>query len=531
MNQVLLILAPALPLLLAPLAMKRRWVLPLAALPALLLAVLVPIGSGVALPWLLLGVHLELDAVGRLFLLFSTLIWLATAIYVALGRGTEGAAASFGVFFLLAMAGNILLIVAADIVTFYVGFALMGLSAYGLVLRRSQLARRAGRVYLAFTLVGELALFGAMLLLFAAGGSLLFADLAARPVPGGAVVLLLLGFGIKVALPGLHPWLPMTYAAAPIAAVAVLSGPMMKAGLLGWLRFLPPGAPGVDTWGPPLMLLGGLGILLGVSIGVLQRAPRAVLAYSSVAKMGLIMVLFGQLLTAPPYADALLTSLLLFAMHHLLVKSTLFLGLGEWQRRGGELWILAGLTLLALSMAAVPLTGGATAKDAIKAALGGELGMLMTLSAIGTVLLMARFLVLLAGRPVHLGIEPVLPGLIWAGLVVIAFWGPFWPAEATANVAGLGSLALGVALGVAAWRAAKGRPRALPGIPPGDIFLLFARLRLRPPAFEWRGPGGPGLNSLPSTPAGERAQTTLLGPGLYLLAVMSLLFGALWLPL
>ena len=350
MSQSLLVLAPLLPLLLAPLmplAVARRWqwILALAALPALLLALLAPVGSAVTLPWLLLGVHLELDAVGQLFLLFSSLIWLATGVYVAFGRGADADSGSFGVYFLLAMAGNLLLIVAADMMTFYAGFALMGLSAYGLVLRRSQRARRAGRVYLAFTLAGELALFGAMLLLFGAGGSLLFSDLATGPLPAGAIVLLLLGFGIKVALPGLHPWLPLTYTAAPVAAVAVLSGPMMKAGLLGWLRFLPPGAPGADSWGPLLMVLGGLGMLLGVAVGLLQRDPRAVLAYSSIAKMGLISVLFGAALANPAHADALLAALLLFAMHHLLVKSTLFLGLGEWQRRGSRFWVLAGLAL------------------------------------------------------------------------------------------------------------------------------------------------------------------------------------------
>jgi len=537
MSQALLILAPLLPLLLAPLvplAVVRRWhlMLAVAALPALLLALLAPVGSAVALPWLLLGVHLELDAVGRLFLLFSSLVWLATGVYVGSGRA-EGAGRAFGVYFLLAMAGNLLLIVAADMMTFYAGFALMGLSAYGLVLRRSQRARRAGRVYLAFTLAGELALFSAMLLLFGAGGSLLFSDLATTPLPDGAIALLLLGFGIKVALPGLHPWLPLTYTAAPIAAVAVLSGPMMKAGLLGWLRFLPPGVPGAESWGPPLMVLGGLGILLGVVVGVLQRDPRAVLAYSSIAKMGLISVLFGAALSNPLYADALLAALLLFAMHHLLVKSTLFLGLGEWQRRGSRFWVLTGLALLALSMAAVPFSGGAAAKEAIKVALDGELGLLLALSAIGTVFLMTRFLLLLPGRPARSAEPAMVPGLTWSILVAVAFWAPFWPTEVPGNLEGLGSLAVGAGLALTAWWIGRSRLASVPYVPPGDAFRLLARLRLRRPTLEWRGLTGPGPKSWLSTPdAAQRGEeTALLGSGLYLFAVMSLLLGALWFPL
>ena len=58
---------------------------------------------------------------------------------------------------------------------------------------------------------------------------------------------------------------------------------MINAGLLGWLRFLPPGTPGLQSWGEPLMLLGAVGVALGVLVGVAQRDPRAVLGYSSIA--------------------------------------------------------------------------------------------------------------------------------------------------------------------------------------------------------------------------------------------------------
>ena len=244
MNTALIIAAWLTPLLLLPLASRaagQGWT-PLAVVPALAATVAAPVGTAVNIPWLLLGVTLEMDQTAQLFMLFSALLWLFAALYAELGTDAAARSARFRLFFLLSMAGNMLLILAADIDDFYSGFALMGLAAYGMIVQpRSQRARRAGRVYLGWTLVGELALFSAIVLLGADIGSQLFTDLRVHKFPVIAVALLVFGFGIKLALPGCISGCAMTYASAPIAASAVLSGPMISAGLLGWLHFLPRG--------------------------------------------------------------------------------------------------------------------------------------------------------------------------------------------------------------------------------------------------------------------------------------------------
>ena len=121
------------PLLLLPFTGTRaaRWLPALAVLPGLVVAVSVPEGAAVELGWLLLGVQLALDGTARLFLLYSSLAWLAAALYILLRPDAATGKGSFLLCFLLAMAGNLLLILAADMLTFYAGFALMGLSAYG----------------------------------------------------------------------------------------------------------------------------------------------------------------------------------------------------------------------------------------------------------------------------------------------------------------------------------------------------------------------------------------------------------------
>jgi hypothetical protein len=187
-----------LPLLLALLAGKRyaSRVTVLAPVPALVAAVFVPVGSSVSLPWLLLGVELGLDDTGRVFLLFSSLLWLLASLYAAGSLASDHKATRFRIFFLLAMAGNLGLIVARDAVSFYLGFTLMGLAVYGLIAHpASQHARRAARRYLVWTIAGEMLLFVAVVMLAAQhSGVVSFSVLQSSPPGGFVMLLLLIGF-------------------------------------------------------------------------------------------------------------------------------------------------------------------------------------------------------------------------------------------------------------------------------------------------------------------------------------------------
>ena len=538
MNGLILLLPPLMPILMALLVhrLQSRWWLFSAALPALLVGLLAEEGGAITIPWLLLGMHFALDSTGRLFLLFGALIWMLAALFMPNRELATGATGYVKQTFLLALAGNGLLILAADMLTFYVGFALMGLSAYGLVRGRSQRARRAARVYLAFTLVGELALFSALLFLMASGDSLLFEELTAEPIPAMALVLLLLGFGIKVALPGLHLWLPRAYVLAPVFGVAVLSGPMMKAGLLGWLRFLPFGTPLEPLWGNALMFLGVVGVVLGMLMGVFQRDPRGVLAYSSIGKMGLFSALIGFALNQPELAGALLPAMVLLALHHLLVKPMLFMGLELWRQGEPRVWLLPALSLLAISLAAVPLTGGAMAKSVLSEVLGGELAWLLFLSGTAATVLMGRLLWLLQ--------EPFKPrradrvrSLGWLILLPLAVWTPFAWDAVSYEVKGVthlvaGSLLLIVAVALRHWLI---QPFAM-------LQNIGQRIRFRSTRFRFEYAAVGGQVNLLRLPLKQSLQalTTYLknqrmkaggDPGIWWLLLMVALPGALGLSL
>ena len=536
----LLIAIPLLPLILAlsmPL-LRSGHIMILAPVTALLAAFLIPVNSSVHLPWLLAGAHWQLDSISQLFLLFSSVIWLVTSLYVVFARDDQTNRAIYRCLFMLAMGGNMLLIIAADMTSFYLGFAMMGLSTYGLILRPSQRARRAARVYLGFTLVGELALFIAMLILFDSSGSMLFIDIHHQAIPDLAVAFLLLGFGIKLALPGLHPWLPLTYTAAPLISVAVLSGPMMKAGLLGWIRFLPPGGENLQTWGGVLIWLGVAGLVLGSILALMQSRASAILAYSSIAKMGLLSSLFGYSLAHPEQADIVIGALVLFAMHHLLVKSALFIGLNNYQQSQGNSWVYFGLVLLSLSLIGLPFSGGSGAKSALDLATDGDLGLLLILSGFATALMMLHFLWTVKKQAITNVLMPGLaasrsaPNLAWWLLLPLAWFGPFMPDAIQFESKSLLITASAIALYFYIRKTWSRPSRQALIFQPGDIYHLFKRVRLINPVqikhdhsllalFVWPQPKTSKLSG----------SLSLTIPGLLWFAVLTLLIISLLTPL
>jgi hydrogenase-4 component B len=434
---MLLILVWLAPLLLGLLQFARprtsAWLAASAAAPALMAALLAPVGTVVDLPWMVLGAQYGMDATAQTFLFFTALLWLLAAIFGVSYLAKDDRRSHFLGFFLLAMAGNFGLIVAQDMISYYTWFALMSFASYGLVIHTSQdEARTAARVYIVLVVIGEVLLFAALALLFAASGTLNF-DATAGNL---AATLVFVSFGIKAGVILLHVWLPLAHPAAPIPASAVLSGAMIKAGVLGWLRFLQPVDSSVE-WGEFLIGVGLLTAFYGALIGVTQHNVKTVLAYSSISQIGLITVAVGAWLVGGRVEQAALTAVLLYAMHHALAKGSLFLGVGF---AGAGRGVLAVLLLPALALAGVPLTSGAVAKAALKTATatlpGGWpalLNWLLPLAAVGTTLLMARFLWLMARSPTP---PKAIPHAMWGawlmlnvGVATVLF---AWPTAAPA---------------------------------------------------------------------------------------------------
>ena len=162
--------------------------------------------------------------------------------------------------------------------------------------------------------------------------------------------------------------MPLAYTAAPIPAAAVLSGAAVKAGVIGFIRFLPLGVA-MPEWGEALATAGIFSAFYGVVVGITQENPKTVLAYSSVSQMGLLAAALGMGLAAGDPGTALGASF--SAAHHILVKGGLFLAIGVSATAGARLWpVLIPAAVLALGLGGLPLTGGTLAKLAVKAQFG-----------------------------------------------------------------------------------------------------------------------------------------------------------------
>lgn len=533
MIAVLLLLVPLAPLLLLAALAHRGWrarvagLAWVAPLPGLACALLAP-GARLVLDERL-GLTLALDAPGALLMGGAALLWCAASLF-ARAYLDAPVLPRFAAWWLPTMAGSLGIFLAGDLLSFYMLFALASLPAWGLVVHdRTARAWDAGATYILLTVVGEAALLAAFVLMAAAapGESLALAevvpalkDAALRDV---TVALLLIGFGLKAGLVPLHVWLPIAHPAAPMPASAVLSGAIVKAGIIGLVRFLPFDGT-LAAWGDALFAAGFATAFWGVGCGIAQRNPKTVLAYSTVSQMGVTIAALGVGIAAglgtTPAAAAF------YGLVHMLAKGALFLAIGVAAGSGGRArWlVLLPALVLALGFGGLPFTGGWLAKEAVKAELGGGVaGMLSALSAAGSTMLMLHFVRrLAAGCAENAADRPALAILLpWLGLAAASVLVPVLCFVAVGG--SFGASLRWAALAKALWPVLAGAllfgallrwGDRLPGVPEGDV-ILFARSALR-----LASPVGPALIRV------EAALRAWPAAGLALLAV-ALALGAM----
>jgi formate hydrogenlyase subunit 3/multisubunit Na+/H+ antiporter MnhD subunit len=199
--------------------------------------------------------------------------------------------------------------------------------------------------------------------------------------------------------------------------------------------------------------------------------------------MGVIAAVLGMGLAAGNDGAVLAASV--YAAHHILVKGALFLAVGVVAATGARRLspVLLPASVLALSLGGLPLTGGALAKLAVKAPLGdGVVGLLATLSAAGTTLLMLHFLGCLVptAAPDAQGTAPARLVLPWLATALAAVAVP-WTLYLTIGSGTLSEALAPAELWTALWPVLVGGVLAvglrrwgnrLPRIPEGDVVVV-----------------------------------------------------------
>ncbi|ODM04942.1 complex I subunit 5 family protein [Eisenbergiella tayi] len=330
-----------------------------------------------------LPVYFKVDAVGRLFVSVVTIVWVLAGIYAFRYMQHEDCNKRYFGFYLIVYGVLVGLDFSGNLITFYLFYECMTLLSLPLVFHtRTREAVMAGLKYLFYSLAGAyLALFGLYFinrygntLTFTAGGVLDFSLVEGHE--GLLLVvafLMLMGFGVKAGLFPMQGWLPAAHPVAPAPASAVLSGIIVKSGVLGIIRvvYFIFGAEFLKgSWVQKVFLGLALGtVFLGSMLAYLEKGLKKRLAYSTVSQVSYI--LFGLLLLNP----AGMIGAFLHVIFHAVIKSGLFLCAGaiifrtgktrvdELRGIGKEMPVTIGcMTLLSLALIGIPPASGFVSK-------------------------------------------------------------------------------------------------------------------------------------------------------------------------
>ena len=232
-----------------------------------------------------------------IFLVSTILVALISISYLGSGNRKQG---PYYLLILLATLGMMLMAAGNELIIVFLGLELMSLSLYVLAgyFRESPASSEAGMKYL---LLGAFAsaffLYGIALIYGGAGTTSVpaIAEAIASPDKSplllAGMFLLIVGFGFKVAIVPFHQWAPDVYEGAPTTIAAFISAGPKAAGFAAFLRIFMEALPNLQVeWSGVLIVLAMLTMTVGNVVAIAQTNIKRMLAYSSIAHAGYILI-------------------------------------------------------------------------------------------------------------------------------------------------------------------------------------------------------------------------------------------------
>lgn len=403
-------------------------------------------------PALHVNLTITLDGLSLLFALLVNGVGALILVYAGAYLAGNPFLGRFYAFLLLFMASMLGLVLAANLLALFVFWELTSLSSYFLIgfdNKRAQ-ARASALQALLVTGGGGLALMAGLILLGQAGGSFEIPTLLARSeqivshsLYAPALVLILLGAFTKSAQFPFHFWLPGAMEAPTPVSAYLHSATMVKAGIYLLAR-LSPALGGSELWVWCVACVGGITMLLGAWLALLQSDLKRILAYSTISSLGLLTMLLGL------GGEAAVTAAMAFLLGHALYKGALFQVAGALDHATGTRDVdrLSGLgrvmpitavaaCIAALSMAGLPPLFGFIAKElSYEASLHASAsGWITTAAVAANVLLVAAAAVVgirpFVGKPLPTPEQAhEVPLGLWLGPIILSalsFGLGIWP--------------------------------------------------------------------------------------------------------
>jgi NADH-quinone oxidoreductase subunit N len=400
------------------------------------------------------GVLFTADSFG---LFYSVLLLSAYFVIVAVSfdylRMRPESKEEYYLLFLGATLGALIIVVARHFVSFFLGLEILSVSLYPLIAyqRTSPSYTEAGLKYLVLSVVSSAFLLFGMALIYGATGTMDLAFVGTLPaglneewlMTGAGTMLLVVGIGFKLGVVPFHMWTPDVYEGAPAPVTAFIATVSKGSIFCLLLRFF----ADVSLSDHPQLfyvfaIVAVLSMFAGNLLALFQNNVKRVLAYSSIAHFGYLMVAFlssgpARVIAVTFYLTAyFVTTIGAFVVVTLLSgKEKDAGGMEEYEGLSERRpWLAAAFTFMLLSLAGMPLTVGFIGKIYIMAAgLGSLLWVLVAVLIINSAISLFYYLRIVvalfgpavtggAGRPAFaLKGSVLLMGLF----LVLVWWGVY----------------------------------------------------------------------------------------------------------